>query len=379
MQLETYQQVALWGFLVAAVFGAVAYRTNFCTMGAVSDWVVMGDTGRLRAWFLAIGIAILGTQALVLNGKVNLSDTLYLNPNFSWLACVAGGLLFGVGMTLASGCGQRTLVRLGAGNLKSLLVVLLVGVTAYTTFRGLLAFAPRDIFWPVQVKLGEYGIADQSLASILVGMASLGDTTTIRMIVTGIMGLLLVAFAFKDAQFRRSFDNILAGLTVGLAVVAGWYITGVMGYDEFEPVQAESMSFILPTGDAVSYLMTWTGTRIDFAIAAVFGLIAGAFIYSVVTRRFRLEGFTSTADMMRHVIGAVLMGFGGIVGFGCTIGQGVTGVSTLSVGSLVTLASIIFGSALTIRIQYHQMDEMGFMRALVQALRDFRLLPATKD
>jgi len=370
MELSNLQYVSLWGFVVACVFGAVAFKTNFCTMGAISDWVNMGDKRRLRAWLLAIAIAILGTQILVLTGKVELNNVISLNPSFSWLACLLGGAIFGVGMTLGSGCGQRTLVRLGAGNLKSLLVILIIGVTAYATFRGVLYFIPREWLWPVQIDLKARGIADQSAVSIIAGIGGIESPHNLRMILAGVAGVGLLVFCFSNQQFRRSFDNILAGLVVGAAIVAGWYITGVLGKDEFEPIPAESMSFILPSGNMVNYLMTYTGATINFGIAAVLGLIAGAFVYSVTTRQFRLEGFTSLADMGRHIAGGLLMGVGGIVGFGCTIGQGVTGLSTLSVGALLTFIGIVLGSALTMKIQYHQLEDAGFMKALGMALRE---------
>lgn len=378
MELGTIHKVAVWGFALAAIFGAIAYRTNFCTMGAISDWVNFGDKSRLRAWALGIGVAVLGTQGLVLAGIVDLGGAIYLTPNFSWLACLVGGLMFGVGMTLASGCGQRSLVRMGAGNLKSLVVVIVMGVTAYTTFRGLLAFGPRSIFWPIQVKLEELGIEDQSFVAVIGSVADLEDTALLRVVVALVVALALLGFALADGSFRRNFDNLLAGASVGLLVVAGWYVTGVVGLDDFEPMPVESMSFILPTGDTVSYVMTYTGATIKFGVAIVLGMMAGAFAYSVATRQFRFEGFTSLADTARHVVGALLMGFGGIVGFGCTIGQGVSGMSTLSMGSLLALSAIVLGAAITMKIQYHLLDDQGFGAALRRTLSDFRLLASQR-
>ncbi len=378
MELSTVQIVALWAFVLAVLFGAIAYKTNFCTMGAVSDWVNMGDKRRLRAWFLAIGIAILGTQGLVASGAVDVGQAISLTPNFSWLACLVGGALFGIGMTLGSGCAQRSLVRFGAGNLKSLVVVVLMGITAFTAFRGVLAFVPREVLWPVQIKLEEHDVLDQSLVAVVAGVFGVDATPMLRVVLALLVGLGLVWFALKDAGFRRSFDNVLAGVAVGFVIVGGWYVTGVVGKDEFEPLPVESMTFVLPTGNTVNYIMTYTGATINFGIAAVLGLVVGSFAHSLATRNFRIEGFTSCADMVRHVSGGILMGIGGIVGFGCTIGQGVTGMSTLSLGALLTLSAIIFGSALTMKIQYYQLDDNSFFSALYMSLRDLRLLPAGK-
>src|SRR5258705_700986 len=163
MEFSTSHQVALGGFLVAVAFGALAHRVRFCTMGAVSDWVNIGDTTRLRAWFLAIGIATLGTQWLAFATPVDLQKSIYLTTNFGWLGYLFGGLLFGIGMTLASGCGQRTLVLVGGGNLKSLVVLLVLAVTAYMTLRGLLALPRLNLIESTNVRLTAYGMADQGI------------------------------------------------------------------------------------------------------------------------------------------------------------------------------------------------------------------------
>jgi len=190
-------------------------------------------------------------------------------------------------------------------------------------------------------------------------------------------GLVLYTFAAKS--FRASFDNILAGVSIGLIITAGWYITGVMGFDDFEPVRLESFTFIAPTGESLMYLQTFTGSTISFGVAAVAGIILGSFLYVIFTGKFRLETFSDREDMIRHVLGGVYMGFGGVLALGCTIGQGVTGMSTLATGSLIALVSIVFGSALTMKVQFYQLDDLGFFSALRQAMSDMKLMPATKE
>src|SRR3989344_7077932 len=167
MELSNVQNVVLWGFLVAVAFGAIANKTNFCTMGAVSDWVNMGDKNRLRAWFLAIGVAILGSQFLQAQGYVDLGKSIYLSANLGWLGHALGGFMFGVGMTLGGGCGQRTLVRVGGGNLKSLVVMLLMGITAYMTLRGLLAPVRINVIETASLDLAARNISDQSMATLI--------------------------------------------------------------------------------------------------------------------------------------------------------------------------------------------------------------------
>jgi len=376
MDWEVVYRVAAFGFAIGIAFGAVANKTNFCTMGAVSDWVNMGSKDRLRAWFLAIGVAIIASQIMQARGMIDLNEAIYLTPNFGWLGHIVGGFLFGVGMTLASGCGQRTLVRLGGGNLKSLLVMLLLGLTAYMTMRGLLALVRVNAIEVTNVDLAASGITNQGIGTLISAAAGLQNTALVNGVVATLLGGGLVIYAFAAKSFRRSFDNILAGIAVGLIIPAGWYVTGVIGFDDFDPVRLESYTFIAPTGESLMYLLTFTGSTISFGVAAVFGVILGSFLYVILTGRFRLETFTDRSDMLRHIVGGIAMGFGGVLALGCTIGQGVTGMSTLALGSLLSLISIVFGSALAMKVEYYRLDDMSYVRALRLSLSDMRLLPA---
>ena len=379
MEWEPVHQIALLALLVGMVFGAVTSKTNFCTMGAVSDWVNIGSKDRLRAWFLAIGIAMLASQTMHATGVININDAFYLTPNFGWLGYLLGGFLFGIGMTLASGCGQRTLARVGSGNLKSLVVLTILGLTAYMTMRGLLALFRVNVIEVSNINLTQSGMIDQGIGTLLAAAAGLENIARVNLILAILLGGGLIIFAFASKTFRGSFDNVLAGILIGLLIPAGWYITGVIGFDDFEPMRFESLTFIGPTGESLMYLMTFTGSAINFGIAAVFGVILGSFFYAILSGRFHVETFTDHADMVRHIVGAVLMGFGGVLALGCTIGQGITGMSTLATGSLMALISIIFGCALTLKVEYYRLDDMTFFGALRQSLADMRLLPATKQ
>ena len=369
-------KVSLLGFLGALVFGVVANKTHFCIMGSISDWVNMGSRVRFRAWMLSIGIAILGSQAMVQLGWVDLDGTMYRSANFGLAGFLIGGLLFGIGMTLGAGCGQRTLVRVGGGNLKSLVVLIVMAITAYATLRGLLAPVRIDVFGPLSIDLEAQEITSQGIETILAHLVS-ASGQTMAVIVALVLGLGAIIYALKDKDFRASADNILAGVTIGVLVVGAWYVTGVIGNDDFEPVPVEALTFIAPTGNTVNYLMTWTGAEINFGIAVVLGMIVGSFLYAISSGNFRVEAFTNQADMRNHLIAGVLMGFGGVLSFGCTIGQGVSGMSTLALGSLVALLSIMLGSALTMKVQYYMLDD-GFWSALHQSLADLRLLPPGK-
>jgi len=357
--------VAWYAFALAFVFGVVANKTNFCTMGAVSDVVNMGDWGRMRAWLLGIAVAMIGTTALVYRGDLNLAQTIYTTPQFIWLAYIVGGLTFGIGMTLASGCAQRTLVRAGGGNLKSIVVFLFLGFSALVTLRGIFGAFRVKVLMAAPVTHQFSG--SQTIPYLLNGAFGV-DHKTWEMIMTAVIAGAILIFCFKDADFRKSLDNILAGVVVGLVVVGGWYVTGKLAYAmdpntlEYTHIGtnsglAESMSFVAPYAYTMNLWAYWTDTStiVTFGIASVFGVGIGSFVYALMTRSFRWEGFTSPQDMFRHIAGAVLMGFGGVTGMGCTIGQGVTGVSTLSLGSFVAFLSIVAGAAITMKIQYYLM------------------------
>jgi len=368
-------KVSALAFLIGVVFGAVGNKTNFCTMGAVSDWVNMGDKNRLRAWFLAIGLAIIATQIMGRTGLVDLDAAIYLTPNFGWLGYLLGGFLFGIGMTLASGCGQRTLVRVGGGNLKSLVAMLFLALTAYMTMRGLLAVVRVNVIELTNVSLAT---GSQGMDSLLGAALGIQNRAALTWSVAGALGGGLIIYALWSADFRRSLDNLLAGIVIGLIIPAGWYVTGVVGFDDFEPVRLESYTFIAPTAESVQYLMTFTGATISFGVASVFGVILGSFLYAILSRKFRIEYFVGRDDLLRHIYGGILMGFGGVLALGCTVGQGITGMSTLALGSLMALISIIFGSALTMKVEYYRLDDLGFMAALRHALADMKLMPAPR-
>lgn len=366
-------KVSILGFLGAMLFGAIVSKTHFCIMGSISDWINMDSRVRFRAWMLSIGVAILGAQTMHQLGWLDLGGSIYLGANFGLAGFLVGGFLFGIGMTLGAGCGQRTLVRVGAGNLKSLLVLMVMAITAYTTLRGLLAVVRIEVFDALAIDLELYGIADQGMDTLLAHVTG-APTAMVSKGVAAVLGLGAVWYAFKNPDFRASSDNIVAGIAIGLLVAGAWYVTGVIGNDDFEPVMIEAVTFIAPVGNTLNYVMTWTGAQINFGIAVVLGMIGGSFVYAIATGNFRIETFTTRADMRNHLIAGVVMGFGGVLALGCTIGQGVSGVSTLALGSLVTLVAISFGSALTMKMQYYMLDE-GFWPSLRQSLADLRLLP----
>lgn len=359
--------VTLGGFALGAVFGAVANRTNFCTMGAISDIVNMGHWGRMRMWLLAIAIAILGANALDATGQIDLAKSFYTRPSFTWLSYIVGGLLFGVGMSLGSGCGSKTLVRLGAGNLKSLVVFVFLGIAAYMTLKGLFAIGRTRWLDPVAIDLSAYRLPTQDLPTLFSAATGVGAQVS-QVALTAVIAAGLLAFVFRDREFRTSGDHLLGGTVVGAVIVAGWYLTGHVGFaenpetleDTFFGTNSrtiESLSFTAPVAYVLELLLLWSdqSLKATFGIGATLGIVAGSAAYALASRTFRWEGFVSAEDTAHHVIGGSLMGFGGVLAVGCTVGQGLSGVSTLAAGSILVLLSIVAGSALTMKWQYARM------------------------
>lgn len=355
-------------FAIAVILGAVTSKTNFCAMGAVSDWVNIGDTGRMRAWVFSMAVALAGVVALEAIGAVNLSaETFppYRTGNFAWIRYLLGGLLFGVGMTLASGCGNKTMVRIGGGSLKSLTVLLVASICAY-----LMLWTPlfEKAFLPwisaTSVNLPQYGVANQELGTVLAGMFGMGMSKHLNLAVATAVVAGLLFFVFKSADFRDTPDHILGGAVVGLAVVFGWWVTGgsigrewkefaEMATQAPSRVQTQSYTFVSPMGDTLRYLLDPANLLlINFGVMALSGVILGSAVYSILAREFRFEWFAGWKDFGAHVLGGALMGTGGVLAMGCTIGQAVTGVSTLAVGSILAFLAIVIGAAGTMKYQY---------------------------
>ncbi|MDX5362919.1 MAG: YeeE/YedE family protein [Pseudazoarcus pumilus] len=351
--------IAWIAFALGLVFGYAGNRSNFCTMGAVSDIVNMGDWTRMRMWALAVGVAVLGTGALQLTGLFDSADSIYTGNNVIWLSNLLGGALFGVGMTLASGCGSKTLIRIGGGNLKSLIVFVFLGISAYMTMRGLFGVWRTQFLDPVALELA----TRQDLPSVIAGLGISRDAAL--MALTALVGGGLLVFALANREAREG-GMLTGAIAIGAVCVAGWYLTAQIGYVEEHPRtlerafigtnsgSAESFTFVAPVAYTLELFMLWSDTSriFTFGIAGVFGVIAGSTLYALTSRSFRIESFTNADDLLRHIVGGILMGFGGVTAFGCTVGQGITGFSTLAIGSLLTTAAIIGGAAVTMKIQY---------------------------
>jgi uncharacterized membrane protein YedE/YeeE len=341
--------LALGGFLIGVLFGWVVYRTNYCAMGSLSDIHNFGDWRRFRAWVLAAATALVGATLLEAAGIVDLARSMYLAPSFNWAGHIGGGLIFGIGMVLAGGCPSRNLARAGGGDLRALMTLVVLGLVAFMTIAGILAPARAAIERATSLALA--GTSTQGLGDLLTAYAGLGRDWA-KPAAAAALALPALAWCLADAKFRRSPLHLLSGLAVGLTVVAGWALTG-LAYDDMadRPTAPISLTYIRPVGDTLQWLALYTATPMPgFGVTSVFGALLGAFVAALGMGRFRLATFANTGDTLRNLLGAILMGVGGVMALGCTVGQAITGVSTLALGSFVTFAAIVAGGFAGLRL-----------------------------
>jgi uncharacterized protein len=330
------------GLLIGLAYGAVGLLSGFCLMSSLRGWWAKGDSRLIRTYALGLGVAIAAAQLLAARGVVDLGKSIYLQPSFSAPLMFFGGLLFGYGMVLSNGCGSRALVLLGRGNLRSFVVVIVLGITAQMTLKGLIA--------PSRIVLLQWSQMTPAVTSVPALLSKIGLTeTTARMLAASAISGGLIIFAFAHAPFLRSWGQIAAGLAVGLLVAAGWFATGYLGADDFNPTPVTSLTFVAPIADALQYVMLSTGSTLNFGIATVAGVFAGSCVTALASGRFHWEGFSSPRHMLRSAGGAALMGSGGAMAYGCSIGQGLTGLSTLALASFVAVAGILLGTAAGLR------------------------------
>jgi uncharacterized membrane protein YedE/YeeE len=350
-EVSTLETVVIaLGLVIGIGLGWVARYSGFCILGAISDWYAGSDISRLRMWLLAITTAIVGTQALILTGSIEIQESFYTAPRLFWLSNIVGGLFFGFGMVLASGCGSRTLIRIGGGSLKALVVFIVMAIFAYMTMRGILAVLRVETIEKISLALP----MPQDLPSLL---------QADRLITTLTIAAIFLIFILKSPEFRSQPRLIVGGISIGLLVTAAWYTTGNIGFIEEDPntLEArfvatntrgvESLTFVAPLAYWIDLFMFWSDTSrtFTFSIMTVTGVVLGAWVHAVMSRSFRLEGFLDRHDLVVHLIGAAMMGAGGVVAFGCTIGQGISGLSLLAAGSLLATLSIVAGAWLGLR------------------------------
>lgn len=328
----------LAGLLAGFGMGFVARRQHFCTMSALERHWYADDSSGVRTWALAGAVALVLTQALAASGIAAIDRSFYLSPNFAWSGYILGGLAFGFGMALVGTCGFGALVRTGGGSLRSIVVLIVLGLSAMAAQKGLIAQARVPFVDDVALDLSFAG--DQSLGSVASALLGLD----IRLAVAAVVAACLFWWIFRDASFRRRTGNIAAGIVIGVAVGAGWAATTLASNSSFDIVQIEAGSFVVPVSDTILQFVTFTGVFPDYGVGLVVGVVLGAAACAWSRRDVRWEACDDARELSRHLAGGFLMGVGGVFAMGCTIGQGVSAVSALALSAPVVLLSIAIGA-----------------------------------
>lgn len=339
-EFEPHILVALLAGGLGIVFGIAMEWSRFCLLSGVREQVLDGVSIKLGMFAIAIAVALAGTQGLQIAGLIDLDQSIYRGDTLSLGGLIIGGLVFGLGAVLTRGCVSRLTVLSATGNLRALVVLMVVGISAYATLRGILYF-PRDLLQSATNVTTPVTSLDAVFAALGIGDAGA------RIVPVVLIALAALAFG---ARALRHPGHWLAAIVVGLVVAGGWLATGFAGADDFEPQPVESLTFTGPIAETVQYLMTFTGSTIGFGVALVAGTLVGAFVSALAGRRIALQGFDTPGQLARYLAGGAMMGFGGVAALGCTIGQGLSGVSTLSIASFIALGSISAGMVLGVRL-----------------------------
>jgi uncharacterized membrane protein YedE/YeeE len=330
----------LAGLLIGGVMGGVARAGRFCTLSALERWWYGGDSAPLRGWVLAAATALAATQAMTFAGWIDPGRSFYLDPGFGLTGAILGGLMFGFGMAMVGACGFSALVQLGGGSLKALVALIVLGIAALAAQKGLIAQLRVPLVDALAIDMTPLGGASLGgVASRLAGLDLRAATA-----VAATAGLL--AWVFAEPGFRARPDLAAGGVAIGLCVAAGWLATTLVAEVAFAPVQIEAGSFVTPVGDLLMQVVAVTGTAPDYGVGLVVGVALGAAIVARLRRDVRWEACDDARELGRHVVGAALMGVGGVFAMGCTIGQGVTAVSALAISAPVVMASMAVGARL---------------------------------
>ncbi|MXQ07475.1 YeeE/YedE family protein [Alphaproteobacteria bacterium GH1-50] len=337
--LSEAQAAALIGLAGGIALGLAARIGRFCTLGAIEDALYSSDDRRLRMWGIAVGVAVIAAHIAMSTGFLDGSRTVYLDQVWNPVATIVGGLIFGYGMALSGNCGYGALARLGGGDMRSLVIVIVMGLSAYVVMSGPLAHV-RVWLFPV-----ETGAATpQGLSGIM--EARLGIAPWI----TGLsVGLVILAVALGSREMRASPSHVIWGAVVGLAVFSGWIGTYWIAENGFGLEPIETHTFAAPIGDTIYYSMTASGNTVSFSVGSVLGVLIGAALGSFSKGHFRWEACEDPRELRRQIGGAAMMGAGAILAVGCSVGQGISAFSLLAYSAPVATISIFAGAAFGLR------------------------------
>ncbi len=338
--LTEHQLAACIGLLGGVLLGLAARLGRFCTLGAIEDLLYGGSSLRMRMWGVAIGVAVTSSFTLIGLGLVDAGQSFYLSIRWMPAASILGGMMFGYGMALSGNCGYGAIARLGGGDLRSFVIVLVMGVSTYVVLAGPLAplrnlfFAQQDVTTEIPPGLAHYAAAWSGLPVAAIGITA---------------GVLILLATLANAELRADRQVLFWSAVVGLAITSGWAGTTLINAGGFEALPVVSHSFSAPLGETILWTMTGSLRPLSFAVGSIAGVWTGAFIGSLIKGHFRWEACEDPRELRRQIIGAALMGAGAVIAMGCTVGQGLTAFSLLAVSAPVTMLAIFAGAAIGLR------------------------------
>lgn len=324
---EIFEIVNILGLILGALFGMIAQKRQFCFSGSIKDYMLTKSTMRGASVVMAMIVAIISTSIIASYYELDFSQTPYYRENINYFVIILGGLMFGVGMMLADGCSNRHLVKFAQGDKNSLISIVFIGIFAFATARGFIS----GFLSPITNN------------PTLIELSALIEEKTMNIYV--VLGILLLILFILTKRLKRIF-SLWDGVLIGLIVAAAWSVTGILGEESIERVvNIEGISFVYPTGKTIELFMLYQVNELTFSISLVLGVLIGAFTMSKFNKRYSF-GCTAAKGENRvrnNMIGGALMGTGGVLSIGCTVGQGLTGLSTLAFGSALAIASIFLG------------------------------------
>jgi len=353
--LENAWAMPLAGVVIGSVIGFAARRYHFCTMSALERHWYAGDSAGLRAWVLAAAVALTLTQVMAALGWIDISRSFYLTEPLPIAGTIIGGVMFGVGMALVGTCGFGAIIRLGGGNMRALVVLTGIALAALSAQRGLTGHMRVALLDPLSLDLDRAG--GQSAGALLSRLAGFDVTFPVAMLIAAA----LFFWIFKDAAFRRNRERLISGTVIGAGIAVGWVVTSSFSGRLFQPVQVEAGSFVMPLGDAMLQIITVTGALPDYGVGVAAGVLVGATLSAWRSNDMRWEACDDARELSRHLLGAFLMGTGGVFALGCTIGQGVSAVSVMAISTPIAMLSIAFGARMGLGYLLEG-SPFGFMR-----------------
>lgn len=333
-ELKVFEIVNILAVVIGVIFGFVSQQKQFCFSGSIKDYIHTKSTKRAASVVMAMIVAIISTTIIANYFDLDLSQSNYYKSNINYFAIIAGGVMFGVGMMIADGCSSRSLVKFAQGDSNALITLVFMAIFAFAATRGIL-----------------YGVFDPFINNeTLINISSYIDNFKVNIYLA--LTILFIFLAILTKKIKRVF-SLIDGFIIGLLISFAWFVTGYIGAESFErSIELSSISFVYPSAKSLEFVTFYNLTELSFGVCLIFGVLIGTYISTVFNKKYSF-GCTvnkSIKKVKNNIIGGALMGIGGVMAIGCTVGQGLSGLSTLAFSSFLAIASIFISGFITGKI-----------------------------